>query len=38
MQIVVDAISSLYELAHGRLKERVSENGKINSKKLNQHQ
>ncbi|MDB4991512.1 MAG: mcd, partial [Myxococcaceae bacterium] len=38
MQIVVDAIERLYSVAHDRLKERVSENGKINSKKLDQFQ
>jgi (2S)-methylsuccinyl-CoA dehydrogenase len=38
MQIVVDAIGKLYEIAHARMKERVSENGKINSKKLEQLQ
>ena len=34
MQIVVDAIERLYSVAHDRLKERVSSNGKIDSKKL----
>jgi (2S)-methylsuccinyl-CoA dehydrogenase len=38
MQIVVDAIAHLYETAHKRLKERVSEAGKINGKKLEQVQ
>ena len=34
MQIVVEAIDRLYGVAHKRLKERVSEGGKISSKKL----
>lgn len=38
MQSVVDAISRLYTIAHGRMKERVSENGKISSKKLDKDQ
>jgi (2S)-methylsuccinyl-CoA dehydrogenase len=38
MQAVVDAIGRLYEVAHKRLKDRVSEGGKINSKKLDQLQ
>ncbi len=38
MQAVVDAIGRLYEIAHKRLKERVSDGGKISSKKLDQLQ
>src|ERR1700712_2185472 len=38
MQIVVDAIERLYSVAHDRLKERVSESGKINGKKFEQFQ
>jgi (2S)-methylsuccinyl-CoA dehydrogenase len=38
MQIVVDAIDRLYKLTHDRLKERVTEGGKINAKKLDQLQ
>jgi len=38
MQSVVDAIARLYALAHARMKERVFENGKISSKKLDQQQ
>jgi (2S)-methylsuccinyl-CoA dehydrogenase len=34
MQVVVDAIERLYETAHARLKEQVSEAGKISPKKL----
>ena len=34
MQPVVDAIERLYATAHKRLKDQVSENGKINAKKL----
>ena len=38
MQIVVDAIAHLYETAHKRMKERVSDGGKVNGKKLEQVQ
>ncbi len=38
MQVVVDAIARLYETAHQRMKERVFENGKVSSKKLDQQQ
>jgi (2S)-methylsuccinyl-CoA dehydrogenase len=38
MQAVVDAIGRLYEIAHKRLKDRVSDGGKINAKKLDQLQ
>ncbi len=38
MQPVVDAIERLYAIAHDRLKERVSEAGKIQAKKLQQAQ
>jgi len=38
MQSVVEAIDRLYAVAHKRLKERVSEGGKVNAKKLEQVQ
>lgn len=38
MQLVLEAIDSLYAVAHKRLKERVSEGGKLNAKKLEQLQ
>jgi (2S)-methylsuccinyl-CoA dehydrogenase len=38
MQIVVDAIAHLYETAHARMKERVTESGKVSAKKLEEVQ
>lgn len=38
MQLVVEAIERLYKTAHDRMKERVTEGGKINGKKLDQLQ
>lgn len=38
MQIVVDAIDRLYTLTHDKLKQRVTNNGKIDGKKLDQLQ
>ncbi len=38
MIAVVDAISRLYDLAHMRMKERVTENGKVSSRQLDTHQ
>jgi (2S)-methylsuccinyl-CoA dehydrogenase len=38
MEKIVDAIERLYEIARTRIKERVSEGGKIDAKKLNECQ
>src|ERR1700749_5092724 len=38
MQAVVDAIGRLYEIAHKRMKDRVSDGPKLNAKKLEQLQ
>jgi (2S)-methylsuccinyl-CoA dehydrogenase len=38
MQVVVDAIDRLYQIARTRIQERVTESGKISAKKLNEVQ